>query len=671
PLQLINVNSSYLYTLPLETFTGVNQSVLIYSAQQSSGLKLPDWLRFNGTTRQLSGRPNATVAGRYELALMATTPVGAQAVANFSLIAEYFPEVLQSIIPPLADINSAFSFTVPSNSFIDRDGDLLTYTAQRQGGSVLPNWLTFNRQSLSFSGVPLETDKGDLPLQIVATDPAGASVTQNMSIQVIHFPTLAHPQPTMTIRAGESFNFSLLPNIFTDSDQVGLSYSTNPLPSWLTFDSQTLSFSGKASSIESTSLTVIATDTRGASKSMSFQLVMRGNVLPIAVEEFLSNQAAKVGQTFSYFLPTPLFIDAHNNTLSYSASQQDGSVLPAWLHFDNESLHFSGTPGHGDTNFYSTRVVGVKVTAESEEGRASTSFNVNVDGMSWGELAVNIGAPLVSVLTTLYAVYEARALWLNYWRKKNYTLLENKNPTVTMGQRFSYNFEKVHNPELIHDIQAVIAYPEGRCCQFFRPRYKRLPGGNALPYWLKYDTHHHVLTGKVPNIDIRDSKKLELVIQAKDEAGIILEQFTLKILKPEKDISDFDIKELKVLSGPPEKEEKYEKDRLKKKNQRKSTEEEKAAIELMPLDELKVQSPTSVTKPLIEIKKLSEKNLSRDDSVHIPVKNNTPPSQKKQLSDLGSQSITSMGSKSPIPERAAEGDSKKEKGIASYFRGCW
>ncbi|MBS0351930.1 MAG: putative Ig domain-containing protein, partial [Proteobacteria bacterium] len=278
-------------------FTGVNQSALIYSAQQSSGLKLPDWLRFNETTRRLSGRPNATVAGRYELAIMATTPVGAQAVANFSLIAEYFPEVLQSILPSLADINSAFSFTVPVNTFIDRDGDPLTYVARCQNGAALPNWLTFNPQSLSFSGVPLETDEENLSLQIIATDLWGASVGNNLTIQVVHFPIIARPQSVLTIRAGQSFNFSLPQDTFTDADHAGLAYSIEPsLPSWLSFDNQTLSFSGATSPVGVIPLTLVATDQRGAKVRMDFQLVARGEVPPTALEDSLSNQAATVGR---------------------------------------------------------------------------------------------------------------------------------------------------------------------------------------------------------------------------------------------------------------------------------------------------------------------------------------------------------------------------------------
>lgn len=537
PLQLIEMNSFYLYTMPLEIFTGANQSVLIYSAQQSSGASLPSWLSFNNITRQFSGHANVTVKSRYELGITATNSDSAQASANFSLIAEYFPEVQQSIIPPLANIESAFSFIVPANSFIDRDGDPLTYAAQRKNGGSLPNWLTFNPQSLSFSGVPLETDESVLPLQITATDPAGASVAQNVSIQIIHFPTLAHPQSPMTIRAGESFNFSLPRDTFEDIDRTGLSYSTkNPLPIWLTFDNQTLSFSGKTDIIESVPLILVATDARGANASMDFQLVMRGDVPPIALAGSLSNQAASVGQVFSYFSPLPLFIDPHNNTLIYSAAQQEGSPLPSWLSFDNETFHFSGIPGHGDTNFYDTRNVGVKIIAQSHEGQASASFNIVVDGVSWGELAIEIGAPVVSFVATLYAWYKARAWLLNCCRQeKHFKNIIQKHE----GEKFEYRF-KVTSPVDIYQVRAGIHDSAKWRCEFYKPSYRLLPGGDLLPWWMEYNADKNLLYSTVevdkdgigvvpPNL-----KHMRLELQAEDGDGIILDKIILNIMTAEK-----------------------------------------------------------------------------------------------------------------------------------------
>lgn len=617
PLQLANIDLPYLYMIPSDVFVEGGQSVLTYSAQQSSGLALPDWLRFNATMRQLSGRPNTTVAGRYGLEVMAMNPAGANASAGFSLIVEHFPEVLQSIPSPLADINSFFSFTVPPNSFIDRDGDLLTYTAQGRNGVSLPNWLAFNPQSLIFSGIPLETDDGTLPLQLTATDSVGATVATNLTIQVIHFPVLAHPASTMTFRAGQFFNFSLPQDTFTDQDQVGLSYFIQqPLPDWLAFKNQTLSFSGKPAlgNIGTLSLILMATDTRGASASLNFQIVVRGDVPPAALEGSLSNQAATVGEVFSYFLPVPLFVDAYNNTLTYSAIQQDNSPLPGWLSFDNQSLHFAGTPGRGDTNFYATRTVGLKVSAQSDEGQAGINFDIIVGGVSWGQMAVNIGAPVVSILTTLFALYEARALLYNRCRHKKHT----RNPVKTReGEEFQYEF-KVKEVEHIFKVQVGIHNSARLCYEFFKPTYRLLPGGEQLPWWMEYNADRNLLYSKgvVPS-GLRHTR---LEVQAEDEDGIILDKFVL-IIEPK-----LELKETHT--------ERFSKDGDVESKKGKLTETKDEGVELQEITQ-------SEKVPLNLGKTPSEgtlKDLPREDSIRINLPKNTPPSQKKELSPLVSQS---------------------------------
>ncbi|MBK8132336.1 MAG: putative Ig domain-containing protein [Gammaproteobacteria bacterium] len=60
---------------------------------------------------------------------------------------------------PLSDLSaledSAFSFTLPTGSFRDVDvGDALIYTATLANGDPLPDWLTFDAQTRTFSGTP-------------------------------------------------------------------------------------------------------------------------------------------------------------------------------------------------------------------------------------------------------------------------------------------------------------------------------------------------------------------------------------------------------------------------------------------------------------------------------------------------------------------------------------
>ena len=69
---------------------------------------------------------------------------------------------------------------------------------------------------------------------------------------------------------GQPFTYALPENSFSDEDMESLVYSVSELPSWLTFDPQTLTFQGTPPSGEPESyIEITATDTFGASASIS------------------------------------------------------------------------------------------------------------------------------------------------------------------------------------------------------------------------------------------------------------------------------------------------------------------------------------------------------------------------------------------------------------------
>ncbi len=90
--------------------------------------------------------------------------------------------------------------------------------------------------------------------------------------------------------------------------------------------------------------------------------------------------------------------------------------------FNNDSSipSFSGTPGRGDTNFYAVHELEIQVNALDGFVNGSTVFRINVGGVSWGQLAIQIIAPLISAFTTLYTIYQLRALCLNRCFKESY-----------------------------------------------------------------------------------------------------------------------------------------------------------------------------------------------------------------------------------------------------------
>ncbi|WP_418153087.1 VCBS domain-containing protein [Litorimonas sp. RW-G-Af-16] len=88
---------------------------------------------------------------------------------------------------PLQELpfDEAYSFTLPANTFVDVDtGDSLTLSASVAGGGELPDWLSFDAATGTFSGTPTTTDGGGVRVVVTATDSSGESVSTNVTFAV-------------------------------------------------------------------------------------------------------------------------------------------------------------------------------------------------------------------------------------------------------------------------------------------------------------------------------------------------------------------------------------------------------------------------------------------------------------------------------------------------------
>lgn len=143
-------------------------------------------------------------------------------------------------------------------------------------GDPLPAWLTFDAVSRTFSGVPANDDVGTISIEVIATDSANASTSDVFDLTVANIndaPVLSQPLADLTTTERQPFTLVVPENTFTDPDLGDiLSYSAAlvggvPLPSWLTFDPLTRTFSGTPGEddIGSFSIRVTATDQPGAS----------------------------------------------------------------------------------------------------------------------------------------------------------------------------------------------------------------------------------------------------------------------------------------------------------------------------------------------------------------------------------------------------------------------
>ena len=116
-------------------------------------------------------------------------------------------------------------------------------------------------------------------------------------------------------------------------------------------------------------------DTAGATSTTTLTVSIHGaNDAPTLAVQTVS-QNAIVGSAFSLVLPAGTFTDVDaGDTLSYTATAADGSLLPTWLAFDAATRTFSGMPTAADVG-----PLGVKVSATDLGGlAASETFNIAV-----------------------------------------------------------------------------------------------------------------------------------------------------------------------------------------------------------------------------------------------------------------------------------------------------
>ncbi|MEQ1915119.1 MAG: VCBS domain-containing protein, partial [Gallionella sp.] len=172
------------------------------------------------------------------------------------------------------------------------------------------------------------------------------------------------------------FSFTVPVDTFTDIDQGDvLTYQATLsdgtiLPSWLSFDSATRTFSGIPSNwdVGVLNVSVTATDNHGASVTDTFALdVQNVNDAPI-VANHLADQRVNKDKRFNIVVPANTFDDwdiVHGDSLSFSATLVNGDKLPKWLKFDAATRTFSGK-AEGSKSY------NIQLTATDEAGASAT-----------------------------------------------------------------------------------------------------------------------------------------------------------------------------------------------------------------------------------------------------------------------------------------------------------
>ena len=184
------------------------------------------------------------------------------------------PNTAPVVANPLADqevmVGVPFTYVIPADAFTDADGNPLAYTAALSDGGRLPGWLTFDPATRTFTGTPGPGDGGTVRVTVMVSD-GTATVSDEFALMVTvrnTAPVVANPLADQEVMIDVPFTYVVPADAFTDADGDPLAYTAatrdgGMLPSWLTFDAATRTFTGTPASSDSGPVFVTVTASDG------------------------------------------------------------------------------------------------------------------------------------------------------------------------------------------------------------------------------------------------------------------------------------------------------------------------------------------------------------------------------------------------------------------------
>lgn len=288
------------------------------------------------------------------------------------------PVVAGTIGAQSATQNAPINLVVPAGIFTD--AGQMTFRAKLANGDPLPAWLAFN--GTAFTGTPPNSSVGTTRIQLEAQDNAGnvASVQFDLTVQNVNdapVPTLVLPNRTAAV--GAVLSYQLPSDVFVDPDNglPGVPSQTitltatrgdgSALPSWLTFNPATRTFTGTPAAANQGPLDVLVRASDGITTTTTRFGIQVGatNTAPqlgTAIAEVVATEDAEL----QFTIPANAFTDANTgDRLRYGATLADGTPLPSWIVLDPVTGTFTGLPTNAAVGTFSVRVTATDISGAS------------------------------------------------------------------------------------------------------------------------------------------------------------------------------------------------------------------------------------------------------------------------------------------------------------------
>jgi len=492
------------------------------------------------TNYRFSGIPTETDTGNYNIQVTATDPDGAQAQTSFTIRVEGGPRLSSNVtIPPqIAQVGRTAIFFLEQGTFYDPNNDVITYASNLASGDKLPDFLSFNPSSATFTAVPTLDDRGKYLVTIFASD------------RIVYPPTpvnftlaVQDPIPEQVFIVGRNNTTPVLP-IPPDSTFEGRSLvydvkprNTKTLPDWLRFDAdkRTLSGNPNATAVNLITMQVTLNDGYGEAFAL-FNLRVKFNTPPV-LSSMIPDQSISAGNYFHLTFRDDTFTDADNDPLKYTVGLGSAS---RWLTFNAENRTFSGTPnGWTDAYPYLTRTYTITINATDLSNTTATGmFNVNLGGSNWTTLIT----ALTVILGTIAVAKQKHLVW-DFFRTNEYR----KPPELLMLGDTAFSHEITLIAQKIKSITVRFtkkrAYAKAICGKkmlgFFGSalqdtQVRVFPCGGVSAYlfpWLFYDAKANTLK-TVEDGPTQEFVDTDIKIQVRGTDNRIREEFHIKVNDP-------------------------------------------------------------------------------------------------------------------------------------------
>lgn len=306
--------------------------------------------------------------------------------------------------------DASWSFIIPENTFLDVDGDVLSYSVSLADDSPLPSWLSFNNETRVISGTPPQDFNGAVEFKVRAADSASEAVDEfTLTVLPVNDAPIALGDDSFVTDEDKAIIIAATDLLNNDSDVEGdilslISVSDATNGTVVINQGGDVSFTPTANYFGNASFRYTVSDGNGGVSSATVTLAVNAVNDAVIIGQPIADQQIEEDGVWTYTLPMDSFIDVDGD-ITYLARLSDDTPLPDWISFDADTQSFSGTPPQDFNGAYSIKVLATDGVSEISDVFSFTITPVNdaPNAVADSDYSTDIDAPLVISSSELLA----------------------------------------------------------------------------------------------------------------------------------------------------------------------------------------------------------------------------------------------------------------------------